>query len=179
MVPGTPMVIIVVGAKPHAMLAGAESDPGGEATSTVASRQVSEPLGALLRLVASAEAGLGGLRPGPLHLHGLVLDPGARTAQRANRPVQLTATEFDMLHAFMRCAGRVVSRDELSRAALGRSYRPPDRSVDMHVSNLRRKLAATGGEPWLIKSVRSRGYLMPPAEPAEGRQPTGNGSTGG
>jgi DNA-binding response OmpR family regulator len=177
--PGTSMVVIVVVAKPQLRFAGVESGDGGESARVLDPRQVMERIRALLQRVATGGAGLVDPQPRALQLHTLTLDPGARTAQRANRPLQLTATEFDMLDAFMRCAGRVVSRDELSLAALGRSYRPPDRSVDMHVSNLRRKLAAAGGEAWLIKSVRSRGYLMPPAEPAEGRQPTGNGSTGG
>ena len=56
--------------------------------------------------------------------------------------------------------GRIVGRDELSRTALGRPWNPYDRAVDMHVSNLRRKLGPTPGTRERIKTVRSSGYLL-------------------
>ena len=90
----------------------------------------------------------------------LVLDLGAREAWLDRRRLDLTAVEFDLLVTLTRGAGRVVSRDELSVAALGRPFHPLDRSVDMHVSNLRRKLhSGREGMP-LIKTVRSAGYLL-------------------
>jgi len=90
----------------------------------------------------------------------LELDPGSREAWRDRRRLELTAVEFDLLLALVRAAGRVVSRDELSQAALGRSFQALDRSVDMHVSNLRRKLGeGPGGRP-LVKTVRSAGYML-------------------
>src|SRR5438034_1266091 len=98
-----------------------------------------------------------------LHREGfeaeLVYD-GAREAWLDRRRLDLTAVEFDLLVTLTRGAGRVVSRDELSVAALGRPFHPLDRSVDMHVSNLRRKLhSGREGMP-LIKTVRSAGYLL-------------------
>jgi len=87
----------------------------------------------------------------------ITVEPGAREAHCAGRRLDLTAVEFDLLATLARSAGRIVSREELSRAVLGRDYDPRDRSVDMHVSNLRRKLA--GGRE-SIKTVRNAGYLL-------------------
>jgi two-component system response regulator CpxR len=66
--------------------------------------------------------------------------------------------EFELLRVLMQAAGRVVTREELSRAVLGREFSPYDRSVDVHVSNLRKKLGERpDGER--IKSVRGVGYI--------------------
>jgi two-component system, OmpR family, response regulator CpxR len=97
---------------------------------------------------------------GRLAAGGITLDLDAREAWFARRRLDLTTVEFDLLAALARAAGRVVSREELSRAALGREYSPLDRSVDMHVSNLRRKLDPDAAEATPIKTVRSAGYLL-------------------
>jgi two-component system response regulator CpxR len=88
----------------------------------------------------------------------VALDPGTRTVHRGEQPVALTSTEFTVLDVLMRHAGRVVGKDELSRDALGRELGRYDRSLDMHISNLRRKLgpAASGAER--IQTVRGVGY---------------------
>ena len=84
---------------------------------------------------------------------------GARTARCGNRPVELTSVEFDLLVVFLKSTGKVLGREELAKAVLGREPRARDRSIDVHVSNLRRKLGAhvDGGER--IKNIRSIGYL--------------------
>jgi two-component system OmpR family response regulator len=88
----------------------------------------------------------------------IAVDPASRQAWCGGRLVELTPVEFDLLLALARSAGRVLSRDELSRAALGRPYLPLDRSVDTHVSNLRRKLGAS--EALHLRTVRSAGYIL-------------------
>jgi len=92
-------------------------------------------------------------------LGDLRLNFGARTVHRNGELVELTSTEFDVLAKLLARAGHVVSREELSQAALGRPLAPLDRSIDMHVSSLRRKLGAevNGGER--IKTVRGTGYI--------------------
>jgi two-component system response regulator CpxR len=120
-------------------------------------RELVARLRAVLRRVEGPPPGEA--QPEPLVVDDLRLDPGAREAWRARRRLDLTAVEFDLLAALLGAAGRVVSREELSRAVLGRAYQAFDRSIDMHVSHLRRKLQDGGGDT-LIKTVRSAGYLL-------------------
>jgi DNA-binding response OmpR family regulator len=97
------------------------------------------------------------------------LDPGGRTVHCGGRPVELTGVEFNLLETLLRAAGRVVEREELSRAVLGRRLMPYDRSIDMHVSNLRKKLGHTSGDRERIKAVRGFGYIytLPGAPPGD------------
>jgi DNA-binding response OmpR family regulator len=90
----------------------------------------------------------------------------SRTAHCSGTPVDLTAAEFNMLELLMRRAGAVVARDELAKAALGRSLSPYDRSVDVHVSRLRRKLGVAAGGEERIRPVRGVGYFFVSGEGA-------------
>lgn len=94
----------------------------------------------------------------PVVVADLWVDPGARTVTCAGNEVQLTGIEFEILLVLARAAGRIVERNELSKVALGRRASPYDRSLDVHVSNLRKKLgpSSAGGER--IKTVRGVGY---------------------
>lgn len=97
--------------------------------------------------------------PGPLVVADVVLDPGTRTVSRAGELVELTTVEFSLLEVLMRSAGRVVSRDDLVRLVLSRAFDPYDRSIDVHVSNIRRKLGQAVGAGQRIKAIRGVGYL--------------------
>lgn len=77
--------------------------------------------------------------------------------------VPLSGGEFDLLHAFATHARRVLSRDQLLDLTQGREAQPFDRSIDVQVSRLRRKIEADPKEPILIKTVRSGGYMFTPA----------------
>lgn len=92
---------------------------------------------------------------GKLEVNGITIDPGTRDVLREGTLVEVTTFEFDILETLMRSAGRVVSRDQLMEELYGRKATPFDRSVDMHISHLRRKLE---GEKPLIKTVRGVGY---------------------
>lgn len=85
------------------------------------------------------------------------LNSAARSAAYAGTDLQLTAAEFNVLRVLLEGAGTVVDKESLCRQALGRALSAYDRSVDVHVSKLRRKLAALGGDN-LIVSVRGSGY---------------------
>lgn len=87
------------------------------------------------------------------------LDPAARSVRRGGCGVELTAVEFDLLECLLRGAGTVLKRDDLVRSVLGRPHNPFDRSLDMHVSHLRKKLGDHPGGGQRIKSVRSVGYI--------------------
>lgn len=96
--------------------------------------------------------------PEPLAVGDVELEPGTRTVRRAGEVVALTSVEFSVLETLLRAAGKAVSREELARAALGRDLSPYDRSIDVHVSSLRRKLGRRVGASERIRSVRGIGY---------------------
>jgi DNA-binding response OmpR family regulator len=89
----------------------------------------------------------------------LALDPGVRVVQRVPEVLPLTTVEFDLLGVFLRMAGQVVRREALVQDVLGRAFSPFDRSIDVHVSNLRRKLGPHPDGSERIKGVRGIGYL--------------------
>ncbi|MEN6487927.1 MAG: winged helix-turn-helix domain-containing protein, partial [Smithella sp.] len=88
------------------------------------------------------------------------LNYSARIALRGGEPVEVTAVEFNILEMLMRNAGELVTRDALAREVLGRPLSPYDRSVDVHVSRLRKKLASGDGRTERIKSIRGAGYIF-------------------
>ena len=90
-----------------------------------------------------------------LEVNGVVLDPGTREVLAEGQPLELTTFEFDILEMLMRNAGRVLSRDALMENFYNRKSTPFDRSIDMHISHLRKKL--NRGES-LIKTIRGVGY---------------------
>lgn len=92
---------------------------------------------------------------GRLEVNGVTIDPGSRSVICDGREIEMTTLEFDILEALMRAAGRVVSRDALMESMYNRKATPFDRSIDMHVSHLRRKLES---DRTLIKTVRGVGY---------------------
>jgi two-component system response regulator CpxR len=87
------------------------------------------------------------------------MDVGARSVRRGGQPVDLTSQEFDILRALLAGAGRVVSRETLFKDVLQRDYTVFDRSVDNHVSNLRKKLGSQIDGSERIKAVRNTGYV--------------------
>jgi len=97
----------------------------------------------------------------------LTLDAGARTVRRGGSPMELTAAEFDLLRLLMRSPGRAVDRESLSKAVLGRHFSNLDRSIDNHISNLRRKLGPAPDGRQRIRAIRNAGYAytLPEAQP--------------
>ncbi len=94
-----------------------------------------------------------------LRVGNVDLDKGTRTAKLNSEILDLTAVEYDLLALLMESAGIIVTRKELMRNVLGREVSPFDRSLDMHVSNLRRKLNARPAETELIKTIRGVGFI--------------------
>jgi two-component system response regulator CpxR len=89
----------------------------------------------------------------------LQLDPAAREVRMDGAPIELTSVEFSLLETLLRDAGHVVTREQLTETVLGRKLGPFDRVIDVHISNLRKKLNRTHGEE-RIKSVRGSGYVF-------------------
>ncbi|MDR0218465.1 MAG: envelope stress response regulator transcription factor CpxR [Enterobacteriaceae bacterium] len=95
-----------------------------------------------------------------LEIDKLQLNPGRQEASFNGNILDLTGTEFTLLYLLAQHLGQVVSREDLSQEVLGKRLTPFDRAIDMHISNLRRKLPdRTDQLPW-FKTLRGRGYLM-------------------
>ena len=88
------------------------------------------------------------------------LDPATRTVRHAGKAVDLTSVEFNLLQVLLREAGRVVTREDLAASVLSRKFSPFDRSIDMHVSKVRKKLGDSDGGTDHIKTVRGVGYIF-------------------
>ena len=98
-----------------------------------------------------------------LHFEGWTVDvPARRVSNPDGEEVALTTGEFELLHTFLQHPGRVLSRDFLLEQTRGRESGPFDRTIDVQVGRLRRKLGAESGEGQWIKSVRGAGYLFAP-----------------
>ncbi len=95
-----------------------------------------------------------------LVVEDLVLDAAARTVTMDREQIELTDVEFTLLEVLMRSPGKVVEREGLAEEVLGRKFSPFDRSLDMHVSRLRRKLAGDGHSDERVKTVRGTGYQL-------------------
>jgi DNA-binding response OmpR family regulator len=115
-------------------------------------RELTARIRAILRRIHEPPA-----HAGPLTAGGLVLWPEKRRAEWRGRPLELTSTEFSVLEALMRNAGRLVTKRQISEAALGRPLARFDRSIDVHLSSIRQKLGAGAR---MIHTVRGKGYHL-------------------
>jgi two-component system response regulator CpxR len=106
-----------------------------------------------------ASSGAQAAPSGPLVIDDVELRTNERAVYQAGAAVELTSTEFDVLDVLLRNAGRVVEKATVSDEALNRKLGPYDRSIDMHISRLRRKLGDLPGGGVRIKTVRGTGYL--------------------
>lgn len=132
-------------------------------------RELLARIRAILRRVHPNDAGVISSRSEKLSIGDLELDTGARVVRRADELLKLTAVEFDLLEVFLRAAGSVIKREELVERVLDRPFSAYDRSIDMHVSNLRRKLGPHLDGSERIKSVRSVGYIYTSVEESDGK----------
>ena len=96
----------------------------------------------------------------PVEVGPITLHMSNHQVRVGGTPVALTGAELRVLELLMRCAGQVISREALTEQALGRKLVPYDRSIDTHISNLRRKLNLEVGKDPEIKNVRGSGYLL-------------------
>lgn len=121
-------------------------------------RELCARIEAILRRSSDDHAPIDALAASDLAVDDVSMNKASRVVRRGGEPIDLTTVEFDLLDALLRGAGRVIPRDELVRTVLNRPFSPFDRSIDTHVSNLRRKLGPRAGGVERIKSVRGIGY---------------------
>lgn len=126
------------------------------------SREVLARVRAVLRRTSQPEEA--GLDRGTFTFNGWMLDAMRRQlTDAAGARILLTDGEFDLLRVFCQRPGRVLSRDQLLDLTQGRAAGPGERSIDILVARLRRKIEADSQNPELIRTVRSGGYLFTPA----------------
>lgn len=97
-----------------------------------------------------------------IHLNQLVIDKQNLTVELRGEPVSITSAEFDVLWLLAEKAGEVVSRQELVNKLRGFDYDGFDRSIDLRISRIRKKLGDDPNEPYLIKTIWGKGYLFAP-----------------
>jgi DNA-binding response OmpR family regulator len=98
--------------------------------------------------------------PLPVTVGNLSVDQSARLAHLDGQPLQLTAVEFDLLLSLAKAPGRVKTREQLLLEVADRNFDVFDRSVDVHISSIRRKLGDDPKSPRFIITIRSAGYMM-------------------
>ena len=103
-----------------------------------------------------------------LRVGSVSIDPVTRTAAVHDTVLNLTGTEYEILSALLGTPGTVVTKEQLSEAALGRRLLPYDRSIDTHISNLRSKLENAGSSGETIRNQRGIGYLLVPGRVDQG-----------
>jgi two-component system response regulator CpxR len=120
-------------------------------------RELAARLRAILRRTATGDPEADGQEK--FDIDGVQLSPTARIASRDGIELNLTSVEFGLLHELLKEAGKIVKKEELSERVLERKLSPYDRSLDMHISKLRKKLGTRLDGSDRIKTIRSVGYI--------------------
>ncbi len=118
------------------------------------------------RMRAILRRGRATARRGPIEVGEIVMDPGARTVTKAGTPVELAAKEFDLLHALMAGAGEVVTREDIMDEVWDPHWFGPTKTLDVHISWLRKKLEDDPSHPVYITTVRGVGFRFAAPEDA-------------
>jgi two-component system response regulator RegX3 len=95
---------------------------------------------------------------GPIEIGDLTLDPAARTFTRADEPIELSAKEFDLLHMLMSNAGTVLKREEIMDEVWDPHWFGPTKTLDVHISWLRKKIEDNPSDPRFITTIRGVGF---------------------
>lgn len=128
---------------------------------TFSTRELLARLRAVMRRASRPSPSAGSDAPAnEIAVGNLRINSGARVAALGDQPLQLTAIEFDLLECLARSRGRVRTREQLIESITERNYDVFDRSVDVHICSLRKKLGDGSASPRFIRTVRAVGYMF-------------------
>jgi two-component system OmpR family response regulator len=154
-----PIIMLTARASENDRLAGFDAGADDYVPKPFSPREVVARVRALLRRSGGAASAM----PTPIAVGDLEIDLWAKQVRMAGRTVALTATEFRLLASLARHPGRVFTRDELVARAFGPDYEGLDRTVDAHITNLRKKLEPAQ-EPRYVLTVHGLGYRLAAAD---------------
>lgn len=120
------------------------------------------------RIRAILRRGRGPTRRGPISVGPITLDPAARTVTKHGAPIELAAKEFDLLHALMAEAGSVLTREAIMDEVWDPHWFGPTKTLDVHISWLRKKLEDDPSAPRFITTVRGVGFRFAAPEDLDG-----------
>ena len=141
-------------------IAGLEMGADDYLPKTFSMRELLARLRAVTRRSGPGQATAPAAESAVITVQQLRLEPGGRRARLDGELLTLTPVEYDLLLCLARAADRVISREQLLNEIGDRNYEVFDRSIDVHISSLRRKLGDDARQPRYIKTVRSAGYMM-------------------
>jgi DNA-binding response OmpR family regulator len=153
----TPIIMLTARIEDVDKIAGLDMGADDYMTKPFSPRELVARVRAVLRRADPEAAKSDLLRVGPLEL-----DRAAHTLKLAGQPVELTRMEFDLLNALMSAPGRAFSRLELLERAQGYAYDGYERTIDVHIKNLRKKIEADSAKPAYILTVHGVGYRCSP-----------------
>jgi len=151
----TPIIMLTARSEESDRIVGLELGADDYVVKPFSPRELVARVRAVLRRSRASESGEGDA----VEHRGLRVDPLQRQATFGGRAVDLTTLEFDLLYALVRAPGRVFSRNDLIDRVWGPGFAGVDRVVDVHISNLRQKLASVGADTLLV-TVRGVGYKV-------------------
>jgi DNA-binding response OmpR family regulator len=141
-------------------IVGLESGADDYVPKNFSTRELLARLRAVTRRAARSPAGQGDAPEADVVVGPLRIQPASRTALLRDEPLTLTPVEFDLLLCLARARGRVKTREQLLDAICERNYDVFDRSIDVHISALRKKLDDDPKSPRFIRTLRSAGYML-------------------
>jgi len=155
-----PVLMLTGRGEEHDRIVGLEMGADDYLPKTFSTRELLARLRAVLRRSLFTESQRADRRDAPIVIGNLYIDPGPHTVALNNQPLTLTRQEFDLLLALARSSGRVRTRENLLLEVADRDFETFDRSIDVHVSSLRKKLGDDAKSPRWIETIRGVGYML-------------------
>jgi len=160
----TPVIFITAMAEESDKLIGLELGADDYITKPFSLREMAARIRSVMRRVAVES---GEHEQGSLRVSNLELDTSRRRVNFSGRALDLTTAQFDILHGFMRQPGRVFSRTEIMEFFQDHAWEGYERTIDVHIKNIRKSVVRAGGHPGFIQTVRGIGYRLLEERPRE------------